>query len=247
KWTPRSTSMWGRSGLNTVGSCESPTTTCAPPGHLGRAGRARLDQRSQGRGGPGPGEHSQHFATRESCHDAFSRARVHCRRRACARWRDSRPRARRSPASCWRTRGKEAALAHAIELKLPQRVLLLRQRLLCECSFLYGLEPGPKFGVLRLRGFHGLFQPLFFLLQDCGAFFQGLHRDHKHPRHVGGRNGRWCSDGADAIVPEGGKELLGDRTVVAGLVWIVANGVTNCSSGSSVFLYATCYCTGLVC
>ena len=63
----------------------------APPGHLGRAGRARSDQRSQGRDRPGPGEHSQRFATRESCHDAFSRARVHCRRRACARWRDSRP------------------------------------------------------------------------------------------------------------------------------------------------------------
>src|SRR3989449_618895 len=52
----------------------------APPGHLGRAGRARSDQRSQGRDRPGPGEHSQRFATRESCHDAFSRARVHCRR-----------------------------------------------------------------------------------------------------------------------------------------------------------------------
>src|SRR5437660_9575500 len=28
--TPRSTSMWGLSGLNTVGSCESPTMTCPP-------------------------------------------------------------------------------------------------------------------------------------------------------------------------------------------------------------------------
>lgn len=30
KWTPRSTSMCGRSGLKTVGSCESATTTCPP-------------------------------------------------------------------------------------------------------------------------------------------------------------------------------------------------------------------------
>src|SRR5438034_6534001 len=45
KWTPRSTSMWGRSGLNTVGSCESPTTTCPP--RLGTsAARAAPDRTS---------------------------------------------------------------------------------------------------------------------------------------------------------------------------------------------------------
>ena len=38
KWTPRSTSMWGRLGLNTVGSCESATTACiVGPGTIAQA------------------------------------------------------------------------------------------------------------------------------------------------------------------------------------------------------------------
>src|SRR2546425_4094738 len=136
--------MWGRSGLNTVGSCESPTTTCPP--RLGTsAARAAPDRTNGPRPVTAPVPASILSASRResrvmtpspglgsTAHD-----------RVVPRWRDSRPRARRSPASCWRTRGKEAALAHAIELKLPQQVLLLRQRLLCECSFLYGLEPDP--------------------------------------------------------------------------------------------------------
>src|SRR3989442_6924455 len=238
-WPPRSTWMGGRSGLTTVASWESQATTC--PLRLGTsAARAAPDRTSGPRAVTAPVPASILSASRRESRVMTPSPGLGGPLPTIVSFRGGEilgP----EPGEVQRVVGgraeKEAALAHAIELKLPQRDLLLRQRLLCECSLLYGLEPGPKFGILGLRGFHGLLQPLFFLLQDCGAFFQGLHRDHKHPRHVGGRNGRWCSNGADAVVPEGGKELLGDRTVVAGLFLFLAHQSATGPRGGAGFSY----------
>lgn len=81
----------------------------------------------------------------------------------------------------------------------------------------------------RLRGcgqvrsvFHQLLQNFNSGLEVCVLLCQRLYRDHQDSRHVAGVDGRWRPYGAQAIVPEGGKELLGHRTMVAKLLRVVA-------------------------
>ena len=59
---------------------------------------------------------------------------------------------------------------------------------------------------------------------------QSLHGDHQDAFHIAGVERRRSSYGANAIVPEGGEELLGHGSVVTELLRIMTNVVPACEA-----------------
>lgn len=66
-------------------------------------------------------------------------------------------------------------------------------------------------------------ESLYLLRLLRSTFFESLHSDHQDSRHVAGVDGRRGPNGAHAIVPEGGVELLGHGAIVAEFFEVMAN------------------------
>jgi len=88
---------------------------------------------------------------------------------------------------------------------------------------------------LGLQSLHSLGQPLFFLCKLRGTFFQGLDAHYEDPVHIPGVDGNVRSNGADAVVAEGAKEVLGDRPIVTELFGILADVVPTGNRQSREF------------
>src|SRR6202158_2104814 len=89
----------------------------------------------------------------------------------------------------------------------------------------FGFQPPFELSVFSCQGVY-LF-PLFdrALILFDGALFQRLRRYHQDPGQIPGVDGGWRPDGPDAIVPEGGKEILGHRAIMAKLSGVMADVV----------------------